>query len=225
MTVYRFMAKGYERFAAAVWALGAVLFFGYASPALAHKVTVFAWAEGDTVFTESKFSGGRKAKGARITVYDAHGDRRVTGKTDDQGKFSFKIPGPTALKVVLTAGTGHQNSWTLPAAEIEAALAADGVAPAASLNHPQLSPPPDPATGSAPAPAAGNAGTAAAFVPDIRVVVETALDKKLGPIRARLDRMQARQEKAGAMDILGGIGYILGLVGIGAYVHARKKTG
>ena len=38
--------------------------------AFAHKVTIFAWVEGDTVHTESKFSGGRVAKQAPIEVYD-----------------------------------------------------------------------------------------------------------------------------------------------------------
>jgi len=43
--------------------------------AWAHKVTIFAWVEGDTVYTQSKFSGGRKAKGATVVVYDKEGNQ------------------------------------------------------------------------------------------------------------------------------------------------------
>ena len=35
-------------------------------PVLAHKVIIFAWVEGDTVFTESKFAGGKRAVGAQV---------------------------------------------------------------------------------------------------------------------------------------------------------------
>lgn len=212
-------------FTAVILMLGLMAAMGDASPAFAHKVTVFAWAEGDTVYTESKFSGGKKAKGATVEVYDPDGRRCVTGKTDGQGKFSFKIPGPTTLKVVLMAGAGHKSTWTLPAAEIQAALAASANAlPAPEKDAPPPVIPPD-ETVSAVKPETDAPATAGGGMTDIRSVVEAALDKKLMPITAKLDRLQDLQEKAGAVDILGGIGYILGLVGIAAYVNARKKSG
>jgi nickel transport protein len=34
---------------------------------------------------------------------------------------------------------------------------------------------------------------------------------------------ETRQSGPGFRDIVGGIGYILGLVGIAAYVHSRRK--
>ncbi|MGB6010744.1 MAG: hypothetical protein WBI57_05700, partial [Desulfobacterales bacterium] len=45
-----------------------LLFF----PALvsAHNVTVFAWVDGGTIHTQSKFSGGKRVKNAPILVYD-----------------------------------------------------------------------------------------------------------------------------------------------------------
>ena len=44
------------------------------SMARAHGVSVFAWVEGDTVYVESKFSGGRRAKNATVLVYDKEGN-------------------------------------------------------------------------------------------------------------------------------------------------------
>jgi hypothetical protein len=88
-------------------------------PAYAHRVNVFAWVEGDTIYVESKFSGGKKVKTGKIIVTDPRGTELVKGTTNDQGEFSFKIPKKTDLKIVLLAGTGHRAQWTIPATEIE----------------------------------------------------------------------------------------------------------
>jgi len=61
-------------------------------PALAHKVSIFAWVEGDTVYTQSKFSKGKRVKNSSVIVFDSDGNKLLEGKTDDKGEFSFKIP-------------------------------------------------------------------------------------------------------------------------------------
>jgi nickel transport protein len=52
----------------------------WVNSALAHKVTIFAWVQGDRVYTESKFSGGRKAVNAGVEVLNADGERLLEGK-------------------------------------------------------------------------------------------------------------------------------------------------
>ena len=56
----------------------------------------------------------------------------------------------------------------------------------------------------------------------IEAAVEKALDRKLAP----LVQMLVDQGHRGPTlkDILGGIGYIIGLIGMAAYVHSRKKS-
>lgn len=70
---------------------------------------------------------------------------------------------------------------------------------------------------SSPAVAAGEAGLTAA---QIRQIVETALEQRLEPFY----RYLAAREEAGPSlkDIVGGIGWILGLVGIAAYCRRRS---
>jgi nickel transport protein len=85
----------------------------------AHRVNVFAWVEGDTVYVESKFSGGKRVNAGKITVSDAEGTELLTGLTDENGVFSFKVPKKTDLKIVLEAGTGHKGEWTVAAGEIQ----------------------------------------------------------------------------------------------------------
>src|SRR5210317_1707643 len=85
----------------------------------AHRVNLFAWVEGDTVYVESKFSSSRRVNKGKIIVTDPEGTQLLTGTTNENGEFSFKVPKKTELKIVLMAGTGHRAEWTIPANEIE----------------------------------------------------------------------------------------------------------
>lgn len=88
------------------------------TPCMAHRVNIFAWVEGDTVFTESFFSGGSKSICSRIDVFDPEGEMLLTGKTDNEGRFSFKIPKKTDLTIVLNASEGHRAEYILSAGEM-----------------------------------------------------------------------------------------------------------
>ena len=81
----------------------------FAGSASAHRVNVFAWVEGDTVYVESKFAGGKKVKAGKIIVVDAKGVERLSGRTNDQGEFSFKVAEPADLIIRIAAGQGHQG--------------------------------------------------------------------------------------------------------------------
>jgi nickel transport protein len=184
-----------------------------ATPAMAHNVTVFAWVEGDTVHTESKFSGGRPAKGAAIAVFDSRGEKLLEDRTDEQGFFSFKAPRPEALRIVLTAGAGHRNEWRVAAQEFTGLSSADA---AGSGALPPGSPSPD-ATA---APAGDNSITLNPG--ELQNLIEASLDKKLAPILQRLGQLGRGPTLS---DVIGGIGYILGLVGLAAYLQARRRSG
>ena len=71
-----------------------LLFLGLTgpSPALAHKVYLFAWVEGDTVLVDAYFSKSKRVMGGKIEVMDSTGQKLLEGTTDDKGRFSFKIP-------------------------------------------------------------------------------------------------------------------------------------
>jgi len=65
-------------------------------------------------------------------------------------------------------------------------------------------------------------GAAAAQLPaDIEKAIEKALDKKLAPILRTLAEMQ--EQKVRPTDVLGGLGYIFGLVGVAAYFKRPRK--
>lgn len=178
----------------------------------AHKVTVFAWAEGDRVFTESKFSGGKMVNAGKVAVFDSSGTLLLEGRTDENGAFDFKAPSITDLKIVLTAGTGHRNSWRISAAEL------GGEEPIPVSTHASRSGPAGLATGEEAITAAAGSGLTAR---DIEAIVSRQLDQKIKPLTRMI---AAAQDKGPTMsEIVGGIGYILGLVGLGAYVRYRKE--
>ena len=181
-----------------------------APPAYGHKVSVFAWVEAGTVHTESKFSGGRRVKGGKIEAFDHQGRSVHTGTTDDEGNYSFAVPaGAKELKIVLTAGMGHTNHWTIRPEELGTADTGAGT----TINQDQ------PAAASSPPSNATNNLSNRLDAQAIETIVERTLERKLAPIRSQL-----AEQRWGISDILAGLGYILGLMGLASYIHYRKQT-
>ncbi len=195
------MKKGHNfRFSFIILFLTSIILIGINVPALAHKVIIFAWVEGDTVFTESKFSGGKKAINARVEIFDKDGKKLLEGKTDNKGEFSFKIPKLTDLRIVLNAGMGHKAEWTVPESEIREA--------GAILEKKSAVEPSGPTT-------------VGLSKEEVRKIVEDSLDKKLRPIVRMIT--ESKNTKPSLTEIIGGIGYIFGLMGVALYFKNREK--
>ena len=90
-----------------------------AAPALAHKVNLFAYSEDGKVFTESYFPDGIKVKGGTVEVYDAKGDKILTGKTNNKGLFSFPFVKKEDLTIIINATMGHRNKFILKKEDME----------------------------------------------------------------------------------------------------------
>lgn len=88
------------------------------NPAQAHKVNIFAYAEGGTVFTESYFPDGKRVRDGTLEVYDSQGQKLLEGKTDQEGKFSFPVPKKDDLKIVINASMGHKSEFVLKKDEL-----------------------------------------------------------------------------------------------------------
>ncbi|MFH1581228.1 MAG: hypothetical protein ABIC39_04050 [Pseudomonadota bacterium] len=184
----------------------------HTAPAFAHKVTIFAWVEGDTIYTQSKFSKGRKAKGSLVTVFDMEGNKLLEGTTDEKGECSFKIPKKTGLKVVLKASMGHMAEWKIPVDEIVAAQASQNKTPESGVISDTTSP-------SNRTPISGSTSLQRE---EIRRLIDESLDQKLGPIISML--ADSQDQDPGISEVMGGIGYIFGLIGVALYFTNRRKT-
>ena len=177
-----------------------------ALPAHAHKVTVFGWVEGDTVHTESKFSGGKRVNAGKIEVFNQNNEKLLEGITDGRGAFSFPKPaGARELVIVLVAGMGHTNHWKITSEELGTAAVEEPETARPLEGQPDG---PDRAE-----PIDGSSLSAEA----VERIVARVVEKKLAPLQARI-----AEQAWGLRDIVAGIGYILGLMGLASYLHYRK---
>ena len=177
-----------------------ILIISASTPVLAHKVIIFAQVEGDTIFTESKFSGGRKATGAQVLVFDREGKQLLEGKTNNKGEFSFKIPKLTDLRIVLNAGMGHKAEWRIPESEIKEAGGISEKKRAGEYSQPI---------------------DAALSKQEIKELIDESLDRKLRPVVRMITESQSKGPSV--TEILGGVGYIFGLMGVALYFRNRGK--
>ncbi len=185
--------------------------------ALAHKVMVFAWVEGDTVLGESKFSGGKKVQNSEIIVWDLNGRELLRTRTNEKGEFSFPIPEKTAMRIELIAGMGHKSEWTIPLEDLGETVTTKS-APKKQI-EPQA-PRADPDSGQeAQTPASIDPAQLEAMV---EKAVTRALNKKITPLTKMVANLEHNDPSM--HEILGGIGYIFGLMGAAMYVSSRKKN-
>lgn len=225
-----------------------LIVLAFALDAHAHRVNVFAWLEGDRVVVECGFSRSQPVKNGQVTVYDNITNKELLqGRTDSRGRYVFSVPGVVrdghGLRVEINAGQGHVSDWVMSAEELYDAAAltagfdrAEIAARAIGQNTPARPQAPD-----LPMPAARSHDqvppaatrqirqvetaqampTQAATPEHVRQIVNESLDAKLSPLHQRMAAMESRG--AGIVEIIGGIGWIIGLVGLWLYYRGRRK--
>jgi nickel transport protein len=173
------------------------------APAQAHKVMVFAYQEGGTVYAEGYFADGKKAQDSLVEVFAANGAKLLEGKTDDNGLFSFPMPDSPEIRIVLTASMGHRAECTLK-------VSSDAARPSAAKEE---------ASGTI---QQGEKAAEAVGEDRIRAIVSEELDRKIAPLAREVALLH--QEKGPSLtDIIGGIGYIIGIMGLLMYFKARRR--
>ena len=206
--------------------LSLCLLFASAPLASAHRVNIFAYVDGGEIQVECGFNRSQKVRQGTVEVFDAAtGDKLLQGTTDDGGVFRFPVTAAIRdaghdMTVRIIAGEGHQNEWTVAADELKAATVASVASvPAGSGTSAPAPAPAVEAVSVAAVPAGTPAVSGGATPEEVERIVNAALDAKLSPIKHLL----AEQVEAGPSlrDIIGGIGWIFGLVGVAAYCRRR----
>ena len=172
----------------------------------AHRVNVFAYVEGEKIYTESYFNDGKKCIDSKIEVFDNQGNKLLEGLTDKEGEFSFEVPSEDGdLKIVLTASMGHRAEYSISADEIRGStgLIKEENEEPVSIVFPE---------------------TSSLDLKEIQSIIEDTLDEKLKPImREMIEIKKSQEDKISPTEIIGGIGYIVGIFGIIAYFLSRKR--
>jgi nickel transport protein len=185
----------------------------FATSAWAHRMLVFAYAEGDTIQVESKFVPDTPVHQGRVQVLDSKtGQVLVRGQTDDQGRFSFQIP-PKAksehldLKIVVESTMGHRGEWLLKAASY--------------LTGASMGKAVEPAPAAAAAPKAPDTRAVPLDQQALEAALQKTLERQLAPIKEKLTELSVH--RTSLTDIIGGLGYIMGIFGLWAYLQSKKR--
>jgi len=187
-----------------------------------HGVNVFAYVDGQKIFVEGYFTGKSKAVDSIVEVFDAQGNKLHEGRTNNDGVYSFKVadvvPVRGDLRIVLKAGPEHQAEFRIPASELPAyPKRKTAAAPAQKDPQPQemnLSGSPETSHDRA----------------VLKRIVEEAVDRKIQPLATMLGKqqkllMELNEKRISLTEIFGGIGWILGIVGVAAYLMSRRNMG
>lgn len=179
-----------------------------ACPAWAHGVGAYAYAEGGQLKGEAYFAGGGRCRSCRVEVLDAQGAALTETETDAEGAFAMAMPsGELPWTVVVHAGEGHRADYKVTAADL-----GQPMHPAGEAASPEPKGPPGP-------PPAPGPVTAAVHEAEFGKL----LDKKLAPLQAQVRRLAEAQGQVTLRDVVGGLGWILGLVGVLAWAKARPR--
>lgn len=182
----------------------AILFTGLsANEAFAHRLNVFAWEENGNIIVESNFGANRPARNANVTVRPAASSETIlSGETDNAGRFAFPVPDNAAagLVIVVNAGQGHQNSWEIMPLKQSATTHAPAISAANSQKEKSS--------------VKTVTGPTAA---EIRQIVREELAASRGP-------QNAPATDPGLKEIIGGLGWLIGLCGIFLWLRSRKNA-
>jgi len=179
------------------------IIFGITLPIYAHKVILYAYVEGDNVIVEGSFDDGTVTNNALVKVYGPQDELLQEGSTDEYGIYEFNIPQKTDLKIVLNAGMGHQAEYKIDKEELPEINNNTNNNTKQKIEKSEL-------TG--------------INEEKLRAIISDELDKKITPINKKLVKIE-NSGVPGVTEILGGIGYIFGIMGIALYfVKGRNKS-
>lgn len=176
-----------------------------AQNALAHKTSVFAHVDGKEIRGEVVADGHGAMSGTKITAYDPAGETLGETVTDEKGEFTLTVTQRCDWKIVASGG-GHQASCVVLAGELPPNL--PGQPDAHDHEHPHDD----------------------AITQDVGHSHAGELEEPAGEdeelhrqvIALREDIKQLR-DKLRWQDIVGGVGYILGLMGVTFYFLGSRR--
>ncbi|WP_120497886.1 cobalt ABC transporter permease [Kiloniella sp. EL199] len=207
------MLFGKLKFATLLFVSSLVL--GFYSNAWAHKVISAAYPDGDLIEGEIGFSNGDMAKNLLVEVFDSEDNKLGETTTDEEGFFVF-----TATKKVdhifrANLSAGHVATLTVTADELPDDLEGGSVASTPSSQE---------------AVSSEEGVVTQSNLSDTKLVMidqaglEKLVSKTSKEVRSLRKELAQYKEERRMQDILGGIGYILGIFGIASFLLGRFKT-
>ncbi|MCF6235594.1 MAG: hypothetical protein L3J70_04355 [Gammaproteobacteria bacterium] len=182
----------------------------------AHKVNMFVYQEAGQVFVEGYFADGRKSQKSEVVVYDEQDKLLLSGQTDDKGVFAFIPTHKGALRITLDAGLGHKTEYELKAdewEEVNNSVPAISTSAASELVQTQ-------AVTSEKSEVVTHSAAVGFDEKALQIMINKAVHEANTPL---IRSLEDAQKKASMSDIIGGIGFIFGILGVILYFQARKQ--
>jgi len=180
-----------------------------ALPAAAHKVVLYAYVEGGQIVAEASYGDGSAVKEGKIKMFDESGQLLKEGVTNEKGISRLNIPAKTNLKLKLEAGMGHQAQYTINKSQLPDLQKNISKSKENSQSQSQLE-------------ETSSKTMDGISEKKLRTIVSQELDKKISPLNKKI--VQIENDKGpGITEIIGGIGYIFGLMGLALYFKKGRK--
>jgi nickel transport protein len=180
--------------------------------ALAHKLYVFAQVQGTTIQGRAYFPGDVPAQDSYVIARDPSGKELARTTTDANGHFSFAVRQRVDHNLSAETVDGHEGHFTVHVGELPDSLPGDS--PNATA---------DPQAGF-PEARHPNKPTENATQDAQSSTVHEQITEVMRQVGALRQQILESDERLRFRDILGGIGFILGVTGVAYYMKARKKT-
>ncbi len=191
------------------------------SPDLAHshRVNLFVVREGERVYGEAFFADGKPCRNCSIEVFllkeSKEGPHLASGKTNEEGKFELKVKEKGALFIKLIAGEGHSAVEKLSALTDEPTNEAHKKQPLPQEFKTKKTKP-----GQAMAPSIDQEA--------LKQMLRGTISQELSPLRESLRTsyfdLKKELNRLWLRDILSGLSYIFGILGVIAWFKAKKKV-
>jgi nickel transport protein len=199
----------------------------------AHRLLVFAYVEGGTLSGEAYFNDGAPVKQCPVSVTDDEGREVVSGTTDEGGRFALVLPGELPVKTLLVSvngGGGHKGTFRLDMPDADSlpgnAAPTAGTTSGTILAEQTPQPSPEAPSGALPSPEALETFFTSTLE---KALDENAALRRVALLEGKLAALQEellvlRRELSGPRipEVLGGIGYIIGIAGAALWVLSRS---
>jgi nickel transport protein len=173
----------------------------------AHLLKLFAAAEGTRIDGSVYYAGGSEAAGVSVIIRAPDGRVVAELRTDAEGRFTYSATERVDHLIAAETAEGHAARWVVTAGE----LSGDMPTPV-GIAVPSMS-----AAGSSQPAAASDA----ASIPSgpLAASIERAVARQIRPLR---EQLRKHEERVRLRDLLGGIGYIVGIAGLVLWWRSRQ---
>lgn len=184
-------------------AAGMLGFFSLSQDVSAHRVLLFASQAGEKIEGYAYFPGGKRLANGKVTVLRADGGHSASLITNAMGEFVFEPEEPGEYSFVLETEDGHRADYRVISGTLQQSVEDDDAhlrSRGAEDDYREET---------------RQSGK------EIVAAIDEAFVRHVGTLRQEL---AASEERVRLRDIIGGLGYIVGLAGIVLYVWGRKRA-